>query len=368
MSVPLRRTLLIISGLILALSIALALPSSSNVSAQDAAEVSVYTWRDAAMTLQYPAEWAVGSYAGNPLLATSGTALDNAGQGLAPGEPAITLLFYPQVKDQTPSELLETVFPNLEAPASEYELGAGAVRAEFADENTGQRFVAIAFISPATRDTQLLVAAAPTEMWADFEPSMERILDSVAFLSDTAELSFFDTSVVFEYDDAWQLQGDGQVVVVGNTSMTAERVLDGDFTDVGPFVRSQVLIPSGIGIEPEDPEAATNVLLRFLGIPAENIEVLQVFEWAEGMPAASAWFEFSGLRMVMVAVVNGDTAMLIGGGAPIDQWANASAQILGALNLTRFAETPPVDNLTAIVTGEVIASDRSRVFGALVQE
>lgn len=323
----------------------------------------IFTWRQAAMTLEYPAQWQVGLFEGNPILATDPNALTKATEGMAPGAPAITFLYYPQTRSLTPAELMNVVFPEVEPQDSAF--GLSGLQATFSHEATGQTVQVIAFQSPATRNSQIIMAAAPQAEWSDFEDTLTTILASARFLGNTAEMDFLDSRVSFEYPNEWSEASDGQVLVVSPDQTSTESIIQGDFDNAQVFVRSQILRPAGVGINPEAPTAASDILLRFIGIPVEEVEVFQQFNWAEGMPAASAWFDYDGMRLLMVAVVKDENAMLIGGGCVASEWGTHQASILGALNLTRFDDIAPLPDLTAIVTGQI--TEELQRFGAVVE-
>ncbi len=324
---------------------------------------NIFTWRQAAMTLEYPAEWEVGQYADNPIIASDLSALTNANHGQAPGAPAITFLYYRQLRALPTTEFMNLLFPDVTTETSN--LGLNGLQTTFLHEETNQKIQVIVFESPATRSVQAIMATAPSEQWDNFRDTLVNILASVQFMPDTANLELFGTQVVFEYPDGWAEASNGQVIVAAPNQISADTILTGNLDESVPFVRSQLLEPSGIGIDPNDPNAAVEILLRFVGLPLEEIEAIHRFEWATDIPAASARFEFNGLRLIMVAAINGNTAMLIGGGAPADTWEADQAIILGALNLTQFNEVAPPSNLTAIVTSE--HAEEIQRFGAVVE-
>jgi hypothetical protein len=324
--------------------------------AQDEPLMRTFTWRTAGLTINYPAEWQVGSYDEHPLLASTPDALTNANAGQFPGAPALAFLYYPQASDLTPAELLAVIFPGQTGEA--WSLGGlSSVRAQFEDEATGQTVLAVAFKSPLLNRPHLLAAVAPTDQWGAFAPLIETMIASVRFLRETALLEFLGAKVSFYYPLEWEQVSNGQVLVAGPAQASNRAILRGDLQDAPPFVRAQLLAPAGIGVDLADPQAALKILESFTG---QTLTDVQEFEWAEGLPAAAAALDFEGLTLLLVAVVDGDTALLIGGGAPSEQWAEAQPTILGVLNLTLFNDNPPGDDLDAALLG---ASTEGRRLG-----
>jgi hypothetical protein len=272
----------------------------------------------------------------------------------------MTFLFYPQARSLEPDQLMDVLFPDGET--TDHWLGNKAVQVEFTDDATGQFVRVIAFESPATQDSQLLVATAPPDMWDSFVPTLDTVLDNARFLQDTAELAFFDATVKFEYSHQWVQTNNGQVIIVAPTEDDANAIMEGNLENASPFVQSQLLVPSGVGVDPDSPTAAEDILIRFVG-STENIENIQHFDWAEEMPAASALFEFNGLQLVVVAVVNGDTALLISGGASLNEWPAVQRLIIGSINLTQFDEILPPSDLTQIITGQQMQDATNRPLG-----
>lgn len=331
--------------------------ASKRVMAQDQAEANhVYTWREAAMTLEYPADWLVGDYAGNGVIASTPDALEKATQGQAPGAPFLSFLFYPQARTLDVGTLLGVIFPGVEG--ANYQLGvARGLRAQWDDEANAQTLSLISFESPATRTRQILVAGADETQWGAFVPTLETVLSTVRFLRSTATLEIFGSKVGFRYNNQWVQSNNGQVMVVAPNERSAAGILAGNIDQNVPFVRAQLLIPSGVGVDPASDAAADEILVRFLGLAPDNIEVFERFMWAEDMPAASAWFELDGVRLVMIAVVHEDTALVIGGGAPAESWARYQADVLGALDMATFKDIAPTRELTLIATGRLRTGD-----------
>ncbi len=333
-----------------------------NVQAQEPTDQHIFTWREAVMTVAYPADWHIGAYAGNPVLSSTESALAQAELGETPDDPAVTFLFYPAAKTLTPDELIAVIFPDIETAPYSFG-GIDALRAEFMNGDETHVAHAIAFMSPATRNSQIILAVSSVDDWDSFEPTLDAMLNSAHFLNDTAELDFFGSTVTFEYFDGWVQQASGQVLVAAPDTASTNTILEGNLQTAAPFVRAQLLIPSGIGIDFANPDAATEILTRFIGSAADQVE-MQRFEWAEDMPAASASLEFEGSQLVLVAALQEDTALLLVGGAPLDSWADNQAFILGAMNMTQFQDIPPTPNLTPIINRQ--AGDDAEIFGMAV--
>lgn len=349
------RSILIVKLLLLFVVGFLLLPPTIHHSeAQDDMSSQVFIWREAALALEYPADWHVGFFEDLPIVTNTASGLALASIGEAPGEPAMSFLFYPQAKNLGTRELMDVVFPEVEV--TEHWLGIDGLQAEFAHEETGQMVRIIAFKSPATQASQILVASAPQDIWEDFVPILDSMLNSIQFLNDTAELEFFDAIVKFEYFDEWVETNNGQVLIAAPTLDAANSILDGEIENASPFIQAQLLVPSGIGVDPDSETAAEDILLRFVGSP-DRVDHLQRFDWAEGMPAASAFFEFNGLQLVIVVVVNGDTAMIVSGGATVNQWSEVQRMVIGSINLTQFGEATPPRDLTQIITGQLTDDD-----------
>ncbi|MCB9436825.1 MAG: hypothetical protein H6673_07490 [Anaerolineales bacterium] len=346
-------------GLLLALLVAL-MPVSAQA---PATATHIFTWRPAALTLEYPAEWQAGVYESVSFLTSSPDGYTKAVNGDMPEEPAIAFYYYPATASLEPDALLAILFPTDTAPTTGSIGGTTTTQVNFVDAATDQHILAIAFRSPATRHAMVLAAITPSAAWEEFQPALTSLLGSAQFYIDSAALALFDTQVQFEYSNTWAQATNGQVVVAAPTTADAEAVLAGDLAT--PFVRAQLLTPSGIGVDASDPAAAETILLRFAGLPEEEIEILTRFAWAEGMPAASAWLELDGVRLALVAVVHEDTALLIGGGAPVEQWEQVRAQVFAGINLTTFAETFATDDLTTLITGTSI-NETTRRFGMVI--
>lgn len=354
------RGFLIVKLLLLFVAGFLLLPSTApHIQAQADDTNHVFIWREAALAFEYPADWSFGFFEDHPVLTSTPSGMDLARTGQAPGEPAMTFLYYPQARALEPNELMAVIFPDVEM--TEHWLGNKAVYGEFADEANGQMVRVIAFESPATQDAQVIAATAPSEMWGSFVPALDTVLENARFLNDTAELSFFDVLVQFEYFDQWGQTNNGQVLVVAPTSEAATAIMNGDLENATPFVRAQLLVPSGVGVDPDSPTAAEDILIRFVGT-TENLD-MQHFDWSEEMPAAVATLEFNGLQLVVISVVNGDTALLMTGGASVEEWPVVRRLIIGSLNLTQFGEILPPPDLTQMITSQTIAEETNRPLG-----
>jgi hypothetical protein len=303
--------------------------------AQEAAATHTFTWRSAGLILQYPAGWQVGAYEGNPVLASTAEAMENASDGDAPGAPTLTFLHYPQTGNISPTDLLKLAFPERESENISIG-GVNGIVSQFEDEATAQTVRAVVFNSPLTKQAHLLVAVAPSETWATFEPVLDAMLASVQFLGQVASLEFAGGIVLFNYPTGWQTAANGQVVVASADVTSATSILDGKLQDASPFIRAQLLIPSGIGVDPEVEDAPRQILETFTG---QTLGDVREFEWGEdGLPAAASNLEFEGLQLLLVAIVDGDSALLIGGGSTIEAWATMQAIIDGALNLSVYNE------------------------------
>lgn len=351
-----RRRLSFMIAILALILLPLTYSPDASADAQSENAKHIFTWREAAMTIEYPADWLVGAYEGHTVVTSDAVALEKATQGQAPGSPFITFLFYPQARTLNTRALLSAIFPGVDG--SDYLLGtAKGLRAEFNDESTQQHLLAISFESPATRSKQVLVAGADSSQWGDFAAPLDEILATAKFMRGSALLEVFGTKTTFTYVTEWIQRSNGQILVAAPSEKTVEGILAGNIQQTEPFVRAQVLVPSGIGVDPEAPTAAQDILLNFLGQTPEAIDVLRNFEWAEGMPAASALLDYEGLRLLMIVVVQGDSALVIGGGAPIAQWAESQAAIVGALNLSKFNDVAPLTLLTPIVMGQLETSN-----------
>lgn len=323
----------------------------------------IFTWRPAALSLEYPIEWQAGTYEDIAFLTSSADGYAKAVIGSAPEEPSLAFYYYPATATLEPNALLTILFPSDAIPSAGSLGDVPTTEIRFVDNATNQSILAIAFRSPATRHSAVIAAIAPTDKWDNFQPVLDAMLSSVQFYTQTAQLELFGTKALFEYSRAWVQATNGQVVVAAPTIVDAEAILTGNLN--APFIRAQLLTPSGIGVDADDPSAAETILLRFAGLPEDKIEILTRFEWAEGMPAAAAWLELNGVRLALVAVINDDTALLIGGGAPAEQWDSVRAQVLTGLNLTFFVETPSDHDLTRLILGSM-TNDTTRRFGMVI--
>lgn len=318
----------------LAMMIAVITLSIQSIQAQETATTRTFTWRSAGLILQYPVDWQVGEYEGNSLLASTTEALENASDGDAPSAPTLTFLHYPQTGNITPPDLLKLAFPDRES--NDISLGGvNGVVSQFEDETTTQTVRAIVFNSPLTKQAHLLVAVAPIETWASFEPILDAMLASVQFLGEVASLEFAGGKMSFNYPTAWRTATNGQVLVASVDQTSAAAILDGNLQATPPFIRAQLLIPSGIGVDPEAGDAPRQILETFTG---QTLTEVREFEWGDGLPAAASSLEFEGLQLLLVAIVDGDSALLIGGGATIEAWPTTQVIIDGALNLSVYNE------------------------------
>ncbi|MBI5928885.1 MAG: hypothetical protein HY862_06230 [Chloroflexi bacterium] len=340
--------------LILVMLFSLILGMNQPVHAQDLTAMRTFAWRSAGLIMQYPADWVQGDYQGNPLLVSTADGLDKASKGDVPGVPALTFLHYPQVGTISPTDLLLLIFPD-QTTSPMVVGGVSGIVAQFEDTATGQTVEAVAFKSPSINQAHLVVAVAPTETWAEFEPRLQVMLSSIQFLSETASLEFAGGTVAFDYPDDWHTAANGQVVVASSEQPKAEAILEGDLKDAPPFIRAQLLVPSGIGIDPADAQAPRQILESFTGQTLSNITE---FEWGDGLPAALTQIEVEGISLLLVAVVNGDSALLMGGGATIEAWPTARVWIDGALNLTVYNE-----QIAPLTLEDFIAGDTNGPFG-----
>lgn len=327
--------------------------TSQPTQAQDDEALHAYTWREMGLLMRYPASWVSTNYAGLPMLITDANAVAAAEQGESPAVPALGFLYYPQARDLNTSELLNTVFPDVETNASEVS-GVNAISATYDDEETAQTIHILAFESPVTRDPGIILAVAPVGEWDNFAAEFNTVMASVEFLDTAAEMSFFDGEVQVNVSDNWQTASNGQVLGIAPNLDTAEAVVTGDISDLEGFLRAQIVVPSGLGVDADSPTAAQEVLERFVGQPLTTVHN---FEWAEGVPAVATEFKFGNLTLLMVAVVDGDTALLIGGGAQANNWVRYQDWVFGMLNMTVFNEYPAPTNLDAILRGDAVEGD-----------
>jgi hypothetical protein len=354
--------LCVVGGIVVGMMAATIFLSTPVITAQESPPVNDYTWRSAGMVIRFPGNWLIGNFNGVPIAASSPDALANALEGNAPASPAFAFLHYPQTDGLTDDGFLEVMFPGLQADESRF-AGTLAVQAQFDDEDTGQTIRVWSFISPVTRNPQILMVAAPQDEWETFEPTLDAILSTAQFLDGDAVFEFLEAEVVFQFPTEWEAVTNGQVFAVAPAAVNAQQVVDGDLETVPAFIRAQILAPSGIGIDPAEPTAVQQVLERFAGSALEDV---QPFMWGEGMPAAAAEFTFEDKTLLLVAVINDDRALLMGGGSITDTWSENRRFVIGALNMTTFQTIAPPSNLDAILAGEVVQEDG--VFGVTVGE
>jgi hypothetical protein len=334
------------------------------VQSQTAGLTASYAWRSAGVVIYYPAEWHVGEYDDLPVLVSTADGLAKAANGEAPGVPALGLLSYPQTNDLTAEAMLQTLFPDQTGLIQGRFAGTTSREGEFTDTETNQHIKFIGFRSPVTNNTQVLMAIAPPEAWEGFQPIWEDILASAEFFDGDAHLAFEDGEVSFQYPTRWQKADNGQVMVAAPTVDIATRVVNGDLTIAAPFIRVQLLVPSGLGIDGSAEDSPVQILARFIGEPLpKNIHQ---FAWAEDVPAASVEFEFADLTLVLVAVVQDDVSLLIGGGAPTAQWPSARHAILSTINFSVFNEITPPTQLNAFIAGET--PTEAGIFGVVVAQ
>lgn len=316
--------------------------------AQDSFTTKTFAWRGAGLIMQYPAHWLQGEYEGHPVLASTPDALEKAHNGEAPGAPALTFLHYPQAGVIAPADLLLLVFPN-QTITPMVMGGLDGMSMQFEDAGTGQTIWAAAFKSPLVSQSHLVVAAAPTEAWAEFEPQLLTMVASIQFLAETASLEFAGGLITFNYPEAWHAASNGQVLVVSGDQAQSEAILEGNLTDAPPFIRAQLLVPSGIGVDPTDPQAPRQILELFTGqAPTDVAE----FEWGDGLPAVLTLMEVEGINLLLVVVVDGDHALLMGGGAAVEAWPTARVWIDGSLHLTVYNEQIAPLTLENIIAGD----------------
>lgn len=316
--------------------------------AQMSTETHTFAWRSAGLIMQYPVDWLDGEYQGHPLLVSSADGLEKASSGGVPNTPALTFLHYPQAGNISPTELLLLIFPNQTA-APLVIGGKDGVSAQFADEVTDQTIWVAGFESPLLNQAHLIVAGAPTETWAEFEPRLQTMILSVRFLGETASLEFAGGLVTFNYPEDWFTASNGQVVVASAEQSKATAILAGDLAQAPPFIRSQLLVPSGIGIDPTNAQAPRQILETFAG---QTLTSVIEFEWGGGLPAALAQVELEGLNLLLLAVISGDHALLMGGGATTEDWPTARVWIDGALHMTVYNEQTAPRNLEDIIAGD----------------
>ena len=320
-----------------------------------------YTWREMGILMHYPATWSQTNYANLPMFVTSVEDVDAAEQGNAPNMPAVGLLYYPQARDLNADDFASTLFPESELIPSQV-LGLDAFTVDYVDEDTHQTVHAVAFESPVTRVPGIVLGVAPAGEWTGFAPEFNALLNSLEFLGTTTDLSFVDGEVGFRVPSNWSAADNGQVLALAPELSTAEAVVRGELDGLPGFIRAQLVVPSGIGIDAASPTAAQEVLERFVG---ESLPNTINFMWAEEFPAVAAEFEFGDLNLLMVVVVDGNSALLIGGGASSANWEMYQAWVFGTLNMTVFNEQPAPANLDAILRGEVDTGDG--VFGMALE-
>jgi hypothetical protein len=381
--------------LILALTSSLVASPTAHVQAQDGSAGvptfnEFFTWREAPMSIGYPAGWQVGVYEVHPVLASTPSALTLAVEGQAPDAPALTFLYYQQTSAARLTEFVDILIPGVEtttvAPEIVFPTLSGIdltrinvdpLRAEFQmvinpddsvvysfepdydervdKEGDEQTVLMIAFEPPANRRPHMILAAAPTETWEAFRPTLDAMLASTQFYTEAAELDLLGAQVSFDYPSSWTSASTGQVFIAAPSQDEADAVLNGQLQGASAFLRAQVLAPEGIGIDAASPTASVEILQAFGG---EAVTGIQNFDWAEDVPAASALFEFEGLQLLLIAAVDGETAMLMAAGAAPGRWTDYQEILLGGLNLTSFNENPPPLNLN-----ELILSGNGNIFG-----
>ncbi len=315
--------------------------------AQDTFGTKTFAWRGAGLIMQYPANWLQGEYEGHPLLVSTADALEKASDGEAPGAPALTFLHYPQTSAIAPVDLLRLIFPDQTTTAMVIG-GLDAVSIQFEDAETGQTVWAAAFKSPLINQAHVIVAAAPNEAWVEFEPQLQTMIASIQFLAETTTLEFAGGVVTFNYPENWHAANNGQVVVVSEDEAKSEAILEGDLADAPPFIRAQLLVPSGIGIDPTADTAPRQILEVFTGQP---LPIVTEFEWGDGLPAALTLIEIESVQWLLVVVVDGDNALLMGGGVAVEVWPTARVWIDGALHLTVYNEQIAPLTLENIIAG-----------------
>jgi hypothetical protein len=328
--------------------------------AQEELSLQTFTWREAGLIFQYPGGWHAGEYQPHyEMLASNPDALQKALAGEVPGAPTLGFVSYDEIGELQPREVMHLFFP--EVTAEEGRLaGTRTLTAEFEDSDNGQMMRVTAFISPVTRKSQLMVAVAPSDQWTSFTPLLESILTTAQFLNGDAIFEFLGIGVTFQFPTEWVQDNNGQVLAAAPRNSQVESVLAGEYSTVPVFVRAQVLVPSGMDL-PEGEDTATAILRRFAG--DENLAV-HTFAWAEGVSAASAEFTSDNQTMLMVAIVEDDKAILVGGGSSSETWATNRAFVLGALDTTQFEGYVAPLNLDELLLG---AGEEEAIFGAVIE-
>lgn len=325
--------------------------------AQNDAPTNTYTWREMGVLMHYPTSWNQTNYAGLPMFVTDPAGVGAAEQGTASNVPALGLLYYPQARDLKAQDFARTLFPEIAQTSTQF-LGIDSFTVDYVDEETNQNVHAVAFESPITRVPGIILGVTPVGEWDSFAPEFSTVLNSLEFLGTSADLSFTNGEVELRAPSSWAVAENGQVLALAPELNDAEAVVRGELDGSPGFIRAQIIVPTGIGVDSASPTAAQEVLEQFVG---EELSNPINFMWAEEMPAMVAEFEFGELTLLMVVVIDGDTALLIGGGAPVSNWETYQAWVFGALNMTVFNEQPAPANLDAILRGEVDAGDG--VFG-----
>ncbi len=329
--------------------------------AQDTASSQVYTWRELAILVHYPATWTQTSYTNLPMFVTDAAGVEAVAQGQAPNVPAVGLLYYPQAHDLNADEFIATMFPEQTVQPTLVQ-GEDAFAVEYVDEATGQAVYAISFESPVTRVPGIILGVAPDGDWASFAPEFNDVLANLEFLGTDADFDFAEGEAELRAPSNWAVADNGQVLAVASELTVAEAVVRGELDDLTGFVRAQIVVPSGLGLDIEAETIAQDVLERFVGTELENPVN---FMWAEEMPAVAAEFQFGDLTFLMVAIVSGDNALLVGGAATAENWTTYRAWTQGALNMTIFNEQPAPANLDAILNGDADMGDG--VFGMVLE-
>lgn len=337
--------------LILFLTSMLAVPTQ----AQDASQT--FTWRAAGLLMDYPASWLAGEYAGNAILVSTQEGLELALTGETPGTSALGFYTYPQAGNLAPQALLQTLFPDTEVTLSSLG-GVASFETHFEDAETDQTLRAIAFVSPVSRDSHVLVGVAPTGDWSAFEPVLDSILTTAQFINATATFEFLGTTVSFSYPRDWETATTAQLLAVAPER--PEAVLEGAFESAETFLRAQILAVAGIGLDPESEDVPQQVLSQFAG---ETLEDVVRFDWGE-WPAAATIYQFDNLQLLMAVVLVEDNAVLFVGGSTSEQWPTSRAYAYGALNTMLIDEVAPPVDLDMLLRGEPIEGD---IFGMVIE-